>query len=169
MKVKKENAKENVSTYVPKKTNRGLIAIMIVCATLMTLLTVILPIVFAIMVLFVAGNNAEFKVVSDDAIEITNLGLRVSVDDSYYDDKSKCYVLNTRAEIFDKEKYKNIRFINDTVTVTYSFIDDDGYIVGNEAMFIENLDNDKWKFDVNYCGSQAQSVDSFKVESVDNY
>lgn len=104
MKVKKENAKENVSTYVPKKTNRGLIAIMIVCATLMTLLTIILPIVFAIMVLFVAGNNAEFKVVSDDAIEITNLGLRVSVDDSYYDDKSKCYVLNTRAEIFDKEK-----------------------------------------------------------------
>ena len=60
-------------------------------------------------------------------------------------------------------------FINDTVTVTYSFIDDDGYIVGNEAMFIENLDNDKWKFDVNYCGSQAQSVDSYKVESVDNY
>ena len=49
------NAKENVSTYVPKKTNRGLIAIMIVCATLMTLLTIILPIVFAIMVLFVAG------------------------------------------------------------------------------------------------------------------
>lgn len=36
-------------------------------------------------------------------------------------------------------------------------------------MFIENLDNDKWKFDVNYCGSHAQSVDSYKVESVDNY
>ena len=135
--------KENVSNYVPKKTNRGLIAIMIVCAVLMLLLTIILPIVFAIMVLFVAGNNTEFQVVSDDVIEITNLGLRVSVDDAYYDDKSECYVLNTRTEIFDKEKYKSIRLINDTITVTYSFIDDDGYIVGNEAMFIENLKDRK--------------------------
>ena len=156
--MKKEKMKENVSNYVPKKTNRGLIAIMIVCAVLMLLLTIILPIVFAIMVLFVAGNNTEFQVVSDDVIEITNLGLRVSVDDAYYDDKSECYVLNTRTEIFDKEKYKSIRLINDTITVTYSFIDDDGYIVGNEAMFIENLNYDKWKFDVNYCGSQAQSL-----------
>lgn len=52
----------------------------------------------------------------------------------------------------------------------WSFIDEDGYVVGSETLFIDSLDKyDKWRQTVSFCGEHASSVKSYEVESVDSY
>lgn len=166
----KKIEEKNNNGYVPKKTNRGLIALLIIGAVIMILVTVVLPIVFTIFVLFLAVEQTEFEVIDDNTINITNVGIEVMVEESKYDEENNCYVLFTKTEVKDRDKYKKSKFLSDTMNVTYSFIDTDGYVVGSETLFIESLDKyDKYKQTVSFCGEYAGSVESFEVESVDNY
>lgn len=158
------------STYVPKKTNKGLVAGLIVVAVFFILVSIVIPIAFMAYVIFYSVKSTEFTQVSENTIEVTNAGIQVSVEDSKYDEKENCYVLSTKVLLTDKNKYnKNINF-TDTINVTYSFIDGDGYTVGSETLFIGSLDKyDKWKQTVSFCGDYASSVKSYEVESVDSY
>lgn len=161
---------EKGSNYVPKKTNKGLVAALIVCAVLVVLFTVVLPIAFAAFVLFFSISQTEFTKIDDNTIYVDNAGIEVTVEDSRYVEEDNCYVLYTRTELKDADKYKKSNFISDTFDVTYSFIDEDGYVVGSESLFIGNLDShDKWRQTVSACGDYAKNIKSYEVESVDIY
>lgn len=158
------------SAYVPKKTNRGLIAALIIAAVVVVALTVIVPIAFMVIVLFMAVDQTEFTKVDENTVELDNAGIRVTVEDSRYDEKDNCYVLSTKVLLTDRDKYKKADFLSDSINVTYSFIDGDGYVVGSEVLYIGNLDKyDKWKQTISFCGDYASSVRSYEVESVDSY
>lgn len=162
--------KKSDNGYTPKKTHKGLIAALIICATVVVLVSVVLPIAFVVFVLFFSVENTKFTTIDPNTIEIDNVGIRVTVDDSRYDEADNCYILSTKTELIDKDKYKKASLLSDSMNVTYSFIDEEGYVVGSEELFIGNLEShDKWKQAVYYCGEYASSVKSFEVESVDAY
>lgn len=164
--VKKNETSEVVSMEPKKKKKTGIIVLIVVVA----LIYFVLPILFFAFMIFVSIDSTEFKNIDENTIELPKVGMRVQVEDSKYDNKENCFVLSTRVELFDKEKYKNNILSADTINVNYSFMDKEGYVVGTETLYIDNISKyDKWKQTVSYCGEYAKNVTAYEVESVDSY
>ncbi|MCX4249154.1 MAG: FxLYD domain-containing protein [Bacilli bacterium] len=163
----KEEKTNEVAEIKPQKKNRkGIIALIIVVA----FIYLILPILFFAFIIFASIESTEFKSIDEKTIELPKVGMRVQVEDTNYDSKEKCFVLSTKVELFDKEKYKSNILSTDTINVNYSFLDKEGYVVGTETLYIENISKyDKWKQTISYCGEYAKNVTAYEVESVDSY
>ena len=170
MKKKEIQVEENVK--VVKKSNKKLIALLIVIAVVVFILSIIVPFIIVFGFAFLFSGDAEFENVNDNIVKIPGYNTTVEVVDSEYDEEEGCFVLYTKVEKGKTEEKKINKFfdIGSSLDVAYVFKDKDGYVLGTEYLYIEDFDKgDKWKQNVYYCDSYAESIDSYVVDSVNVY
>lgn len=169
---KSENAVDN-TTNVKKKSNKKLIILLIVVVAIVMVMSVVLPFAFIFGIALLFSGDTEYKSIDENTIKIPEYNITVEVTDTEYDKKDECFILYAKVDKGENAKTSKIKEFFDygtSLEVMYKFKDADGYIVGTEYLNIGEIDKvDKWKESVYYCGSYANEITSYEVDSVNVY
>ena len=152
--------KETIIIKEPKRTNKLVIALIIIFTTVLTFL----PIVFIVALILFDDKvfNTEFKennygeiIVDDDA--------RIYHVEGYYDNATGNYYIQGYLENLDNDKLEY-------VSIEYLVYDKDNVLLGTAYASIDNLSaNTKWKFKAIYGDIDSSEVYKYELSSVDLY
>lgn len=154
-----------------KKTPVGLIIGVSVIIGIAIVFSTVLPFIFTFGIFALAEDELDFKVVDENKISIPSENTMVERVNEYYDKEDECYILQVKVDHDEKKKKSSTFFDTDTsLEVTYLFKDEDGYVIGEEILTVDDFDNsDKVKKNVYYCEGNAKKVKSVEVKKVSLY
>lgn len=169
--MKKKELKSEDKDIKPKKSNKKFIITFIIAIGAFIILSYIIPFLFIFGAAFLFTGHIDYEEVNENIINVPKYNMTVEVTETKYDEEEKCFILYAKVdkENFDKKSKKTI-FKGNHLEVTYKFKDEDGYVIGTEYLNVDEIDkNNKWKETVYFCGSYADTVKDFEVDSVSVY
>lgn len=154
-----------------KKTPVGLIIIVSIIVSIAIIVSAILPFIFAFGLFALTEDELDFKVVDENKISIPSEKTVVEKVNDYYDKEDECYILQVKVDREEKKEKSKSFFDTETyLEVTYSFKDEDDYVIGEEILTIDDFgSSNKVKKNVYYCDDNAKKVKSVEVKKVSLY
>lgn len=118
---------------------------------------------------FIADANSKQKYeVKDNKVIVENNKIEIENLESRYDEEKKCYVIDSKITVNDNMKKRF--FTGESLTITYTLYDKDGYVVGTTEAYTESIrENKKFKKSATYCEEFADTVVTYKVTDITLY
>lgn len=107
------------------------------------------------------GSNPSFEINENGKVDIKKLNLDVSNKaETITDVVNQCYSLVIKIENNDTKDHNYLQ-------LQYTFTDDEGYIVGTESGYLEQIkQGKKYKMIVSYCGPSYDKITDYELVNV---
>ena len=149
-----------VNNKEPKRTSKWLIVLIVIFATLLTLL----PIVGVIYVFFECENSVYNEFEETELGEIyLKKDIKIYDVESFYSEEENSYYVKGYLENTSKN---DLEFI----CIEYFVYDNNGVLLGTAYASIDNLEsNTKWKFKAIYSDIDSNEISKFELSKVEFY